>query len=131
MQSHANSTPVQVYATCMCLPKRKAKEHGHSQKILPRRLTTIWQRKAVWKTPFQNKSSGTINLVYLPLELLNKTKKVSINKTLSNISQLFPNMFDPAALKEHPINNNDLDRVLFWRTCTGKKCINFYTLDLG
>ena len=74
METHANSTPVQVYATCMCLPKRKAKEHGHYQKILPRRLTTIWQRKAIWKTLFQNKSSGTINPVYLPQKLLNNTK---------------------------------------------------------
>ena len=87
--SHANSTPVQVCATCMCLPKRKAKEHWHCQKILPRLLKTIWQRKDVWKTLFQNKSSGTINLVYLPLELLNKTKKVSIKTRC--LSQIFPN----------------------------------------
>ena len=89
--SHQNSTPVQVYATCMCLPKGKAKEHGHSQKSLPRLWTTIWQRKAVWKTLFQNKSSGTINPVYLPRKLLNNTKNVSINKILSitNFAQYF------------------------------------------
>ena len=29
------------------------------------------------------------------------------------------------------MNNHDPDRVLFWKTCTGKKCINVYTLDLG
>ena len=34
--------------------------------MLPRLLTTIWQRKAVWKTHSQNKPSGTINPVYLP-----------------------------------------------------------------
>ena len=32
METHANSTPVQVYATCLCWPKEKAKEHGHCQK---------------------------------------------------------------------------------------------------
>ena len=32
METHANSTPVQVYATCMWLPKNKAKENGHYQK---------------------------------------------------------------------------------------------------
>ena len=101
---------------CVCYLHVLTKEQGKGKwalpkKILPRLWTTIWQRKAVWKTLFQNKPSGTINPVYLPLELLNKTKKVSINKTLSNISQLFPNMFDPAALKEHPIHNNDLHRV--------------------
>ena len=91
METHANSTPVQVYATCMCLPKRKAKEHGHYQKILPRRLTTIWQRKAIWKTLFQNKSSGTINPVYLPRKLLNNTKTVSIKTRC--LSQILPNTF--------------------------------------
>ena len=29
------------------------------------------------------------------------------------------------------MNNHDLIRPLFWKTCTGKKCINVYTLDLG
>jgi len=47
------------------------KEQGKETWALPiknlrRLLTTIWQRKAVWKTLFQNKSSGTINPVYLP-----------------------------------------------------------------
>ena len=54
--SHQNSTPVQLCATCLCLPKSKAKEYWHCQKILPRLLKTIWQRKDVWKTLFQNKS---------------------------------------------------------------------------
>ena len=94
-----------------------------------RLLTTIWQRKDVWKTLFQNKSSGTINPAYLPLELLKNTKNVSINKTLS-ITTLAQYIY-PATLEEHPINNYDPDRVLFWKTCTGKKCINVYTLDLG
>ena len=81
--SHQNSTPVQLCATCLCLPKSKAKENGHCQKkILPRLWTTIWQRKDVWKTLFQNKSSGTINPAYLPLELLNNTKNASIKNTV-------------------------------------------------
>ena len=29
------------------------------------------------------------------------------------------------------MNNHDLIRPLFWKTCTGKKCINVYPLDLG
>ena len=72
------------------------------KKKLPRLLTTIWQRKDVWKTLFQNKPPGTINPVYLPRKLLNNTKKVSINKTLSITN--FAHDFYPAALKEHPIN---------------------------
>ena len=41
--------------------------------------------------PFQNKSSGTINPAYLPLELLNNTKNVPIKKHC--LSQLLPNIF--------------------------------------
>ena len=112
--SHQNSTLVQLCGTCLCLPQNKAKENGHSQKILRRLLITSWQRKDVWKTLFQNKSGGTINPVHLPRKLLNNTKNVSINKTLSitNLAQYFY----PATLEEHPINNYDPDRVLFWKT---------------
>jgi len=126
METHASSTPVQLCATCLCLPKSKAKENGHCQKkILPRLWTTIWQRRAVWKTLFQNKPSRTINPVYLPRKLLNNTKKVSINKTLSILT--LAHDFYPTALKEHQMNNYDPDRVLFWKSCNGKKCITSYT----
>ena len=71
------------------------KEQGKGKWALPtnlrRLLTTIWQRKDVWKTLFQNKSSGTINPAYLPLELLNNTKNVPIKKHC--LSQLLPNIF--------------------------------------
>ena len=99
------------------------------KKMLPRLWTTIWQRKDVWKTLFQNKPSGTINPVYLPRKLLNNTKNVSINKTLS-ITTL-AQYFYPATLEEHPINNYDPDRVLFGNHAMERKCINSYTLDLG
>ena len=89
-KSHQNSTPVQLCGTCLCLPKNKAKENGHCQKkMLPRLWTTSWQWKAVWKTLFQNKSSGTINPVYLPLELLINTKTVSMKTRC--LSQILPN----------------------------------------
>ena len=100
----------------LVLPKEQGKEtRALQEKILPWRLKTIWQRKDVWKTLFQNKSSGTINPAYLPLELLNNTKNVSINKTLSITN--FAHDFYPAAWKEHQMNNCDPDRVLFWKTC--------------
>ena len=102
--------PVQVYATCMCLPKRKGK-WALPKKNVPRHWTTIWQRKDVWKTLLQNKSSGTINPAYLPRKLLNKTKNVSIKKRLSITTHNSCPILYPATLEEHPINNNDLDRV--------------------
>ena len=113
------------------LTKEQGKGTLALPKNLPRLLITSWQRKDVWKTLSQNKSSGTINPVYLPLELLNKTKNVSINKTLSITTHNSCLRFFPATLEEHPSDKHDLDRVLFWKTCTGKKCINVYTLDLG
>ena len=93
-KSHQNSTPVQEYATCLCLPKSKAKENGHCQiKILPRLWTTIWQRKAVWKTLFQNKSSGTINPVYLPQTTPEQYKERVDQKKKRCLSQILPNIF--------------------------------------
>ena len=49
------------------LTKEQGKEtRALQEKISPRLLITSWQKKDVWKTLFQNKSSGTINPVYLP-----------------------------------------------------------------
>ena len=61
-------------------------------KNLPRLLITSWQRKDVWKTLFQNKSSGTINPVYLPQTTPEQYKeRVDQKKTLSitNLAQYF------------------------------------------
>ena len=83
--------PVQVYATCMCLPKCKGKGTWALPKNLRRLLTTIWQRKAVWKTLFQNKSSGTINPVHLP-QTTPEQNKEGVNKntlSISNLAQYF------------------------------------------
>ena len=81
-QCKLNPCPSVCYV--LVLTKEQGKEtRALQEKILPRLLTTSWQRKAVWKTLLQNKSSGTINPVYLPRKLLNTTKNVSIKKTLS------------------------------------------------
>ena len=103
----------------LVLTKEQGKGKWALPKSLRRLLTTIWQ------TLFQNKSWGTINPAYLPLELLNNTKNVSINKLLSITN--FAHDFYPTALKEHQMNNYDPDRVLFWKSCNGKKCITSYT----
>ena len=91
--------------------RARQRNMGIAKKKMPRLLTTIWQRRAVWKTLFQNKPSGTINPVYLPRKLLNNTKNVSINKILSITTHNSCPILYPATLEEHPINNNDLDRV--------------------
>ena len=84
----------QPLSKCMLLAcaYQSAKENGHCQiKILPRLWTTIWQRKAVWKTLFQNKSGGTINPVYLP-QTTPEQNKEGVNKntlSISNLAQYF------------------------------------------
>ena len=98
---------------CMLLAcaYQRTKENGHCQKkILPRLWTTIWQRGTLWKTLFQNKSSGTINPVYLPQKTPEQHKEC-VNQQNTVYLNSCPNMSYPATLKEHPINNNDLDRV--------------------
>ena len=71
------------------------KEQGKGKWALPRNLrrllTTIWQRKAVWKTLLQNKSGGTINPVYLP-QTTPEQNKEGVNKntlSISNLAQYF------------------------------------------
>ena len=59
--------------------------------------------------PFFKTNPQELSLCIYPKQLLNKTKKVSINKTLSITN--FAHDFYPATLEEHPMNNNDIHRV--------------------
>ena len=79
----------------VCYLHVPTKEQGKGKWALPknlrRLLTTIWQRKAVWKTLFQNKSSGTINPVYL-LQTTPEQNKEGVDKntlSISNLAQYF------------------------------------------
>ena len=125
METHANSTPVQVYATCMCLPKGKAKKHGHCQKSCQGFGQLFGKARLFGRPLFQTNPQELSTLCIYPKQLLKHTKNVSINKTLS-ITNLAHDFY-AATWEEHPMNNDDPDRVLFWKTCTGKKCINSYT----
>ena len=110
VDSHANSTPVQVCATCMCLPKRKAEENGHCQKKCCQGFGQLFGKGRVFGRPvFKTNPLELSTLCIYPKQLLNKTKNASINKTLSLTT--LAQYFYPATLEEHPINNNDLDRV--------------------
>ena len=60
---------------------------------LRRLLITSWQRKDVWKTLLQNKSSGTINLVYLPQTTPEQYKERVDQKKNRCLSQILPNIF--------------------------------------
>ena len=108
---------------------------GHAKKS----YKVFWTMQGFWSLvgkgrmfgrPFCKTNPQELStLCIYPEKLLNTTKNVSINKTLSITNVAHD--FYPAALKEHQMINCDPDRVLFWKTCTGKKCINVYTLDLG
>ena len=103
----------------LVLPKEQGKEtRALQEKILPWLLKTIWQRKDVWKTLFQNKSSGTISPVYLPRN--SWTTQRMCQSTKHCLSQLLPNIFILQLRRNIPwttINNNDLDRVRLLNTC--------------
>ena len=97
------------------LTKEQGKGKWALPKNLPRLLITSWQRKDVWKTLFQNKSSGTINPVYLPHKTPEQHKEC-VNQQNTVYFKSCPILY-PATLEEHPINNNDLDRVRLLNTC--------------
>ena len=83
METHANLTPVQVYATCMCLPKRKAKKHGHCQKSCQGFGQLFGKGRLFGRPLFQTNPQELSTLCIYPKQLLKHTKNVSINKTLS------------------------------------------------
>ena len=102
-----NPCPIVCYV--LVLTKEQGKGTWALPKKMPRLLTTIWQRRAVWKTLFQNKSSGTINPVYLPRTTPEQNKEgVNQQNTVSHNS--CPKLY-PATYEEHPMNNNDIHRV--------------------
>ena len=88
--SKLNPCPTVWYV--LVLTKAQGKGTLALPEILPRLWTTIWQRKDVWKTLFQNKSSGTINPLYLP-QTTPEQHKECVNQKKHCQSQLMPNTF--------------------------------------
>ena len=109
-----NPCPIVCYVLVLTKEQGKGK-WALPKKILPRLWTTIWQRGTFWKTLFQNKPSGTINPVYLP-QTTPEQNKECVNQQNTVYFNSCPILY-PATLEEHPINNNDLDRVRLLNTC--------------
>ena len=91
-KSHQNSTPVQLCATCLCLPKSKAKENGHCQKKnLAKALDDYLAKEGCLEHPF----SKQILRNYQPCVSTPKTPeqhKEGVNKntlSISNLAQYF------------------------------------------
>ena len=85
-------TPVQLCGTCLCLPKCKAKKHGHCRKNLPRLLKTIGKGRMFGRPFFKTNPEELSTLCIYPKQLLNNTKNVSIKKKRC-LSQILPNIF--------------------------------------
>ena len=56
METHASSTPVQLCATCLCLPKSKAKEHGHCQKKNAKAFDNYLAKEGCLEDPFSKQT---------------------------------------------------------------------------
>lgn len=83
----ANTSLVSVYRASA--DRRARQKTWALPKILPRLLTTMWQKKAIWKTFFSIKP-WTINPAYLPQTSLSTIKSMSTSKTLShNLPMIF------------------------------------------
>ena len=104
------------------LTKVQGKETWALPEILPRRLTTIWQRTAIGKTSFQT-NAQELSTPTCPPQTTPEQHKECVNQK-NTVSHNSCPKFYPATLEENPKNNHDLIRPLFWKTCTGKKCIN-------
>ena len=127
--SKLNPCPIVCYLLC-AYQRARQRKHGDCQKKSCQGFWRLFGKGRMFGRPFFKTNPQELStLCIYPRQLLNNTKNVSINKTLSvtNVTH----HFYPATSEEHPMNNYDLNRTPFWKTCTGKKCIYFYTLDLG
>ena len=96
----------------MCLPKSKAKEHVHCQNNIAKAFDNYLAQEDYLEDLFSNKPSGTINHVYLP-QTTPEQYKECVNQKNTVYQNSCPRFY-PATLEDHPINNHDLDRVLFF-----------------
>ena len=106
--------PVQVYATCMCLPKRKGK-WALPNKNLAKALDDYLAKGDSLEDPFSKQTLRN----YQPCVSTPKTPeqhKACVNQQ-NTVRHKFCPILYPATLEEHPINNNDLDRVRLLNTC--------------
>ena len=111
METHANSTPVQVYATRMCLPKGKAKKHGHCQKSC-QGFGQLFGKGRLFGRPFFKTNPQELSTLCIYPKNSWTTQRTCQSKQHC-LSQMLPKIFYPATYEEHSINKHDLDRALF------------------
>ena len=84
---------------------------GIARKNIAMAFEDYLAKEGCLEDPFSKQILRNYQPAHLPLELLKNTKNVSIIKTLSITTHNSCPILYPATLEEHPINNNDLDRV--------------------
>ena len=109
METHASSTPVQLCATCLCLPKSKAKEHGHCQKKNAKAFDNYLAKEGCLEDPFSKQTLRN----YQPCVSTPKTPeqhKECVNQQNTVYHKFCPILY-PTTYEEHPMNNYDIHRV--------------------
>ena len=89
--------------------RTRQRNMGIAKNKMPRLLTTIWQRKDVWKTLFSKQTLRN----YQPCVSTPKTPeqhKECVNQQNTVYHKFCPILY-PTTYEEHPMNNYDIHRV--------------------
>ena len=97
---------------------------GIAKKNIAKALEDYLAKEGCLEDPFSKQILRNYQPCVSTRELLNNQRMCQSKKDC--LFQLMPKIFHPATYEEHSINNHDLNRVLFWKPCNGKKCINSY-----
>ena len=90
--------------------RTRQRKMGIAKKNLAKAFDDYLAKEGLFGRPFFKTNPQELStLCIYPIKLLNNTKNVSINKTLS-ITNSCPILY-PATYEEHPMNNNDIHRV--------------------
>ena len=102
----------------MCWPKGKAKKNGHCHKIFTKAFDNYLAKQGHLQDLFPTNPRELSTLcIYICLPE-NHRERVNQRNTVSHNSCL---KIYPTTLAEHPTNNNDPGRVLFWKSCKWKE----------
>ena len=121
--SHQNSNTVQVGATCLCVRKCKAKEHGHCQKKYCQGFWRLFGEGRLFGRPFFKINPQELSTLCIYPKNSWTTQRMCQSK--KSVCHNSCPRFYPGTSEEHPMNNHDLNRALFWHCrALERKCIN-------
>ena len=110
METHASSTPVQLCATCLCLPRARQRKMGIAKQNVAKALDNYLAKEGCLEDPFFKTNPEELStLCIYPENSWTSQRTCQSKKTLSITTHA--QYFYPATLEEHPINNYDIHRV--------------------